>query len=115
MYVGIQKLFFSGSCAIIFIIASRIGTTPLAIITVLNNIMLFSVIPLIGIGIATAAFISKSLGAGQRREASCWGNASLLVASLCSPCNFCCQLRSLSCRFSSTMLRCSTEKPVYYA
>ncbi|AHF75158.1 MATE efflux family protein [Sodalis praecaptivus] len=78
-YAGVQQLFFSGGFAVMFIIASRMGTAPLAIITVLNNLMLFSVMPLIGIGMASAAFISKSLGAGQRREAGRWGNAALLV------------------------------------
>lgn len=78
-YAGVQQLFFSGGFAVMFIIASRMGTAPLAIITVLNNLMLFSVTPLIGIGMASAAFISKSLGAGRCREAGRWGNAALLV------------------------------------
>jgi putative MATE family efflux protein len=84
-YAGFQQLFFSAGFAVMFIIASQIGAQSLAIVTVLNNLMLFSVMPLIGLGLASATFVSHSLGAKQNGEAKKWGNTALAVGlTLCA-------------------------------
>ena len=78
-YAGFQQLFFSAGFAVMFIIASQISAQSLAVVTVLNHLMLFSVMPLIGLGLASATFISQSLGAKQNAEAKKWGNTALAV------------------------------------
>ncbi|MGC0880383.1 MATE family efflux transporter [Pantoea agglomerans] len=76
-YAGSQQLFFSGGFAVMFVIAGQMNSPSLAVITVLNNLMLLSITPLIGIGMASAVYVSKSIGSGKLKDAEEWGNIAL--------------------------------------
>ncbi|TNH43034.1 MATE family efflux transporter [Photorhabdus luminescens] len=76
-YAGIQQLFFSAGFAVMFIIASQMNSPALAVITVLNNLMLLSTTPLIGMGMASAVYVSRSLGENKYRDAKSWGNIAV--------------------------------------
>lgn len=78
-YAGSQQLFFSSGFAVMFIIAGQMAPPALAVITVLNNLILLSITPLIGIGMASAVYVSKSIGARNDRDAQEWVNAALKI------------------------------------
>jgi len=81
-YAGSQQLFFSGGFAVMFVIAGQMASPSLAVITVLNNLLLLSITPLIGIGMASAVYVSKSIGARKITEAQDWGNVALKMGLL---------------------------------
>jgi putative MATE family efflux protein len=81
-YAGSQQLFFSSGFAVMFIIAGQMDSPSLAVITVLNNLMLLSITPLIGVGMASAMYVSRSIGARKLKEAEEWGNVAVKMGSV---------------------------------
>ena len=87
---GLQQLLFASGMVVLFAILGRVGTAEVAAGNVLINIMLVSILPSIGFGLAAATLVGQSLGAGDTNEAYEWGwrvakFAAIFVAVLTLP------------------------------
>jgi MATE family multidrug resistance protein len=70
---GVQQLLFASGMLALFAILAQVGTREVAAGNVLINIMLVSILPSIGFGLAAATLVGQSLGAGNVNEAYAWG------------------------------------------
>jgi putative MATE family efflux protein len=69
---GIQQLFFSAGLVAMFWIIGRIGTPELAAANVLVTVLLFAILPGLGLGLAATTLVGQSLGAGDADAAYQW-------------------------------------------
>jgi Na+-driven multidrug efflux pump len=87
---GLQQLLFASGMLAMFAILARVGTSELAAANVLINVMLVTILPSIGFGLAAATLVGQSLGAGSADEAYAWGwrvsrLAAMFVALIALP------------------------------
>lgn len=76
---SIQQVFFAGGLTMLFWIIARVGTHELAVGHVLITIILFLILPAMGLGMAATSLVSQSLGRGDTEDAHRWGvNITLL-------------------------------------
>lgn len=87
---GFQQLLFASGMVALFAIIARVGTAEVAAANVLINVMLVTILPSIGFGLAAATLVGQSLGAQSVEEAYAWGwrvarFAAMFVALLALP------------------------------
>ena len=87
---GLQQLLFASGMLALFAILAHVGTAEVAAANVLINVMLVTILPSIGFGLAAATLVGQSLGAGNPGEAYAWGwrvsrFAAVFVAILSVP------------------------------
>lgn len=70
---GFQQFSFATGMTLLFYIIGEIGTAELAAANVLIHVMLVTVLPSIGFGLAAATLVGQALGAGDQAEAMAWG------------------------------------------
>lgn len=70
---GLQQLLFASGMLALFAILAHVGTAEVAAGNVLINVMLVTILPSIGFGLAAATLVGQSLGAGSAEEAYAWG------------------------------------------
>ncbi len=79
---SIQQVFFASGITALFWILGQVGTNELAIGHVLITIILFLILPPMGLGMASTSLVSQSLGRRNAEDAFLWGaNISLLGMS----------------------------------
>ena len=69
---GLQQLFFAGGLVAMFWIIGRIGTPELAATNVLITVLLFALLPGLGLGIACTTLVGQALGAREPEDAYQW-------------------------------------------
>ena len=69
---GLQQLFFAGGFTVLFWIIGRVGTAEVAAANVLINVMLFAILPGLGLGLASASLVGQALGRGSADDAQQW-------------------------------------------
>jgi MATE family multidrug resistance protein len=69
---GLQQLFFSAGLVAMFLIIGRIGTPELAAANVLITVLLFAILPGLGLGLACTTLVGQALGAGKPDDAYQW-------------------------------------------
>lgn len=69
---GLQQFLFAAGMMALFWILARVGTTEVAAANVLFNVMLVTILPSIGFGLAAATLVGQALGAREKREAFRW-------------------------------------------
>jgi len=69
---GLQQLFFATGLVAVFWIIGRIGTPELAAANVLITVLLFAILPGLGLGLAAATLVGQALGRGQADDAYQW-------------------------------------------
>ncbi|MEE8307498.1 MAG: MATE family efflux transporter [Gammaproteobacteria bacterium] len=69
---GLQQLFFSAGLVAMFWIIGRIGTPEVAAANVLITILLFALLPGLGLGIACTTLVGQALGKGDVEDAYRW-------------------------------------------
>ncbi len=87
---GLQQLLFASGMVALFAILARVGTAELAAANVLINVMLVTILPSIGFGLAAATLVGQSLGEGRPDDAYAWAwrvsrVAAVFVAALSLP------------------------------
>jgi MATE family multidrug resistance protein len=90
---GLQQLLFASGMTALFAILGRMGTAELAAGNVLIQVMLVTILPSIGFGLAAATLVGQSLGARDVDEAYAWGwrvarFATVVVVALAIPAVF---------------------------
>lgn len=79
---GLQTLFYAGGATVLFWITGRIGTAEMAAANVILNLVLVGVLPAMGMGLAAASLVGKSLGRRDKDDAYRWGWEVALLAGL---------------------------------
>jgi MATE family multidrug resistance protein len=80
---SIQQVFFAGGLTMLFWIIGQVGTHELAVGHVLITIILFLILPAMGLGMASTSLVSQALGRGDADDAHRWGvNITLLGMAL---------------------------------
>jgi len=75
-----QQLMFSAGLVMLLYILGRIGTPEVAAGNVLLNIMLVSLLPAMGLGMATSTLVGNALGRNDVADARRWGwNGAMLT------------------------------------
>ena len=69
---SLQQLFFAAGFVAIFWIIGKIGTAELAAANVLITVILFAILPGLGLGLACTTLVSQALGRGEPEDAYCW-------------------------------------------
>ena len=69
---GLQQLFFAAGLVAMFWIIGRIGTPELAAANVLITVLLFAILPGLGLGLACATLVGQALGKRQPDDAYQW-------------------------------------------
>jgi len=69
---GVQQLFFSAGFVALFWIIGKIGTAELAVANVLITVILFAMLPGLGLGIACTTLVSEALGRSDPNDAYSW-------------------------------------------
>lgn len=69
---GLQQLFFAAGLVAMFWIIGRIGTPELAAANVLVTVLLFAILPGLGLGIACATLVGQALGKREPDDAYQW-------------------------------------------
>ena len=87
---GLQQLFFSAGLVAMFWIIGRIGTPELAAANVLITILLFAILPGMGLGLACTTLVGQALGRGEVEDAYQWSwdvakIGVVLLTVLCLP------------------------------
>jgi putative MATE family efflux protein len=77
---GMQTFFFAAGMTVLFWIVGQIGTAELAASHVLITVMLVTILPAIGFGLAAATLVGQALGSKDRAEAMVMGWAVVRVA-----------------------------------
>ncbi len=77
---SVQQFFFAAGMTAFFWIVGRIGTSELAVAHVLINVMLVTILPGIGFGIAAGSLVGQALGANRVDEAYEWAWRVVQVA-----------------------------------
>ncbi len=70
---SLQQLFFAAGITALFWIIGLVGTEELAVGHVLISLVLFLILPAIGLGIAATSLVSQALGRGDPEDAYRWG------------------------------------------
>ncbi len=73
MPAGLQQFLFAAGMTTFFWILGQVGTAELAAGSVLLNLMLVTILPSTGFGLAAATLVGQALGAGDRVDAAAWG------------------------------------------
>ena len=76
---SIQQVFFAGGLTILFWIIAQVGTHELAVGHVLITIILFLILPAMGLGMAATSLVSQALGRQDSEDAHRWGVNITLV------------------------------------
>jgi len=69
---GLQQLFFAAGLVAMFWIIGRIGTPELAAANVLVTVLLFAILPGLGLGLACATLVGQALGKREPDDAYQW-------------------------------------------
>ncbi len=69
---GVQQLFFAAGLVTMFWIIGRIGTPELAAANVLVTVLLFAILPGLGLGLACATLVGQALGQRNPDDAYQW-------------------------------------------
>jgi putative MATE family efflux protein len=69
---GLQQLFFAAGLVAMFWIIGRIGTPSLAAANVLVTVLLFAILPGLGLGLACATLVGQALGKREPDDAYQW-------------------------------------------
>ena len=69
---GVQQLFFSAGFVALFWIIGKVGTAELAVANVLITVILFAMLPGLGMGLACTTLVSEALGRGDPNDAYHW-------------------------------------------
>ncbi len=69
---SLQQLFFAAGFVTLFWIIGKIGTAELAAANVLITVILFAILPGLGLGLACTTLVSQALGRGEADDAYCW-------------------------------------------
>jgi len=69
---GFQQLFFAAGLVTMFWIVGQIGTPQLAAANVLITILLFALLPGLGLGLASTTLVGQALGNGDADDAYQW-------------------------------------------
>ncbi len=69
---GLQQLFFAAGLVAMFWIIGRIGTPELAAANVLITVLLFAILPGLGMGLAAATLVGQALGKREPDDAYQW-------------------------------------------
>ena len=69
---GFQQLFFSAGLVTMFWIIGKIGTPELAAANVLITVLLFAILPGLGLGLACTTLVGQALGRGEPDDAYRW-------------------------------------------
>ena len=69
---GLQQLFFAAGLVAMFWIIGRIGTPSLAAANVLVTVLLFAILPGLGLGLACATLVGQALGKRDPDDAYQW-------------------------------------------
>jgi putative MATE family efflux protein len=69
---GVQQLFFFAGFVALFWIIGTVGTAELAVANVLITVILFAMLPGLGLGIACTTLVSQALGRGDPNDAYRW-------------------------------------------
>jgi len=69
---GLQQLFFAAGLVAMFWIIGRIGTPELAAANVLITVLLFAILPGLGLGLACATLVGQALGKRDADDAYQW-------------------------------------------
>jgi putative MATE family efflux protein len=69
---GVQQLFFAAGLVAMFWIIGRIGTPSLAAANVLVTVLLFAILPGLGLGLACATLVGQALGKRDPDDAYQW-------------------------------------------
>lgn len=78
-----QQVFFAGGMTLLFWILGQIGTSELAVGHILITLILFLILPAMGLGLAATSLVSQALGRKDTEDAVRWGaNISLLGMAL---------------------------------
>ncbi|HEX4938971.1 MAG TPA: MATE family efflux transporter [Candidatus Kapabacteria bacterium] len=76
---SIQQVFFAGGLTVLFWILAQIGTPELAVGHVLITLILFLILPAMGLGLSATSLVSQALGRKDAEDAVRWGvNITLL-------------------------------------
>lgn len=76
---SVQQIFFAGGLTMLFWIIGQVGTPELAVGHVLITLILFLILPAMGLGMAATSLVSQALGRKDTEEALMWGaNITLL-------------------------------------
>ena len=70
---GLQQLFFAAGLVAMFWIIGRISTPSLAAANVLVTVLLFAILPGLGMGLACATLVGQALGKRDADDAYQWG------------------------------------------
>ncbi len=68
-----QQFFFATGLTMLFWIIGRVGTEELAVAHVLINLVLFLILPAIGLGMAATTLVSECMGDNNPEAAYSWG------------------------------------------
>lgn len=80
---SIQQVFFAGGLTVLFWIIAQVGTNELAVGHVLITLILFLILPSMGLGMASTSLVSQALGRKDIEDAHLWGvNIALLGMAL---------------------------------
>jgi len=72
---GVERTLFALGMTIFMSLIGRISAEALAASNVILNLFLVAILPAMGFGIASATFVSRSIGAGAPSEALAWQRA----------------------------------------
>jgi len=76
---SIQQIFFAGGLTMLFWIIGQVGTGELAVGHVLITLILFLILPAMGLGMSATSLVSQALGRRDTEDALAWGvNITLL-------------------------------------
>ncbi|MBM7335344.1 MAG: MATE family efflux transporter [Alcanivorax sp.] len=70
---GVQQFFFAGGLTLLFWVIGRVGTEEVAVAHILITLILFLILPAIGLGLAAASLVGQALGRGDTDDAYRWG------------------------------------------
>ena len=87
---GVQQLFLATGYSTLFWVIGCVGAMELAAANVLLNITLVGVLPLLGLGLASASLVGQALGAQDIDDARSWGwdvtrVGLIFVSGICLP------------------------------
>lgn len=70
---SVQQLLFSAGLVVLFWIIGRIGTQEVAVAHVLITLVLFLILPAIGLGLSATSLVGQALGRREPEDAYRWG------------------------------------------
>ncbi|MBL4869185.1 MAG: MATE family efflux transporter [Pseudomonadales bacterium] len=79
---SIQQFLFALSLTVLFTIIGSVGTPELAVAHVLITLILFVILPSIGLGLAAATLVGQAMGRGDMVDATRWGWDAVIIATI---------------------------------